>query len=85
MALTDDQRKLIWADFMQKASARQELIGTTLTKAQLRDAVNAIDIWIDDNAVDFNNSLPSEAKTQLTQKQKYELFKLVLTLKYEVM
>jgi hypothetical protein len=82
MALTDNQRKEIWMEFMRQASNRQELIGTTLTKIELRSAVNAIDNWIDSNAASFNNALPNPANTQLTNKQKYEIFKMVLTLKY---
>lgn len=82
MALTDNQRRRIWAYFMRAASTRQELIGTTLNKTQLREAVDAIDDWIDLNATSFNNALPNPAKTQLTTKQKYELFSSVLTLKY---
>jgi hypothetical protein len=70
---------------MRSASSRQELIGGSLSKIELRDAVNAIDDWIDDNAVAFNNSLPAPAKAQLTQKQKYEIFKRILVIKYEVM
>ena len=85
MALTNEQRKEIWARFMSDLSAVPEMIGDgTINKHQLRDVVDAIDDWIDANAASFNNALPEPGKSQLSGKQKYRLFKMVLIYKYEV-
>ena len=43
--LPDDERKQIWSAFMSKLGDRQEANGFTMTKQQLRDAVNDIDEW----------------------------------------
>jgi hypothetical protein len=82
--LSDTDRKQIWAQFMSDASARQELIGTTLNKNELRAVVDAIDQWIEDNQASFNNSLPEPGKSQLSTKQKVEIFMLVARVRYNV-
>lgn len=46
----------------------------TLTKAELRAAVDAADQWIDDNQAAFNTALPAAARTGLTLTQKTMLF-----------
>lgn len=85
MVLTNGQRRELWARFMSNLSAIPESIGdSTINKHELRDVVDAIDNWIDDNAMSFNNALPEPGKSQMSQKQKYCLFKMILTLKYEV-
>ena len=86
MALTNEQRKQLWGQFMDDLSAIPAVIGdSTINKHELRDVVNAIDSWIDNNASSFNNALPAPGKAQLSGKQKYCLFKMILILKYEVM
>ena len=47
-------------------------------------AVNAVDQWVDDNQISFNNSLPEPAKTNLTAIQKANLLKMVVEKRYEV-
>lgn len=46
----------------------------SLTKTDLRAAVNATDQWIDDNASSFNTAIPQPARGQLTTTQKTILF-----------
>jgi hypothetical protein len=51
-----------------------------LTKANVRDAINAIDDWVDTNASAFNTAIPTPARTEMTVKQKtfalaYVIFK----------
>lgn len=57
---------------------------TNLTKIQLKAAIDAVDTWVDDNSVAFNNNLPAEAKANLTAKQKAQLLFLVLQKRWEV-
>ena len=73
----------VWAEFMDDLSARRGTCGT-LAKADLRAAVNAIDDWVDTNAVLFNATIPLPARTQLTVRQKAELLLLVIRRRFEV-
>lgn len=57
---------------------------TSLTKADLIAAVNAIDDWVDLNAVSFNLAIPLPARTQLTAKQKAQLLFFVIRRRFEV-
>ena len=83
--LPDDERKQIWSAFMSKLGDRQEANGFTMTKQQLRDAVNDIDEWINDNQASFNSALPEPAKSQLTAKHKVELFMWVAKRRWEIL
>lgn len=82
--LGDDDRRAIWGKFMSDASARRELIGSGITKQELRAVVDAIDQWIDDNAAAFNAVLPEPGRTQLTTKQKVEIFMAIVKRRWEV-
>lgn len=81
--LTDTDRRTLWAAFMSEVSARREALGA-LTKADLRAAVDAMDAWIEANAVSFNQAIPLPARTALTAKQKAELFFAVVRRRFEV-
>ena len=81
-ALTDPQRRSIWAEFMQRASRERRDLG--LTKPQLRAAVDATDEGIDDNAASVNPALPAEARTALTAQQKALMFFAVASKRFEV-
>ena len=83
MALTDAQRRAIWADFQRDLSSEHEEIGP-LTKPQLRAAFSAVDDWIDANAASFNAALPAPAKAALTARQKARMFALVVQKRLEV-
>lgn len=78
MALTDDQVKEVWADF----------VGRTVTVARpcpwdaqaLVDAVQTLDIWLGDNQAGYNSQLTSNAATfdaDATQSDKDLLLALV--------
>ena len=81
-ALTNPQRRSIWAEFMRRASRERQDLG--LTKTQLRAAVDATDGWIDDNAASFNSALPAAARTALTAQQKALMFFAVASKRFEV-
>lgn len=74
--LTDEQRFEAWAEFMREISDAQESIG--VTKPDLRAALNAIDLWVSDNATAFNTAIPQPARTALTASQKVRLLMFVV-------
>lgn len=80
--LSNTDRQALWAKFMSDESGRGNSIDTN--KPDLRAAVDAIDNWIDSNITSFNNAIPEPAKTNLTAKQKYELFKIIADRRWEV-
>lgn len=56
----------------------------TITKAQLRAAIDALDDYMDANAAAMNNALPVAARTGLTTKQKARLLAFVVLTRYGV-
>ena len=81
-ALTDQQRISIWAEFMQQASRDRQTL--SLTKPELRAAVDATDQWIEDNVSSFNTALPAAARTALSAQQKALMFFAVASKRFEV-
>ncbi len=80
--LSDTDRVGEWAGFMSDISSRFDLLD--LSKDDLREAVNAVDDWVDDNAAAFNQALPVAARTALTAAQKAELLMRVVRRRFEV-
>jgi hypothetical protein len=76
--LTETARAEVWADFMRSLSTARE--GCTISKAEMRAAVDAADAWIEANAASFNSALPAAARAGLTTNQKARLL-AVVTLK----
>lgn len=70
--LTEGDRQEINAEAQRYWSAASAILG--LTKAQLKAAVDATDVWIDDNASAYNTALPVAARTALNADQKTLLF-----------
>lgn len=75
-ALSDAHRIELWAEFMRDISREREQI--TVSKADLRAAVDATDDWVEANKVSFNNALPAAAKANLTAAQKARLLSFVV-------
>jgi hypothetical protein len=71
MALTQADRRKVWAGVMRVWSARGESMG--FVKADLASAIDAVDQWIDDNAASYNAAIPEVVRTALTPGQKAEL------------
>lgn len=71
--LPDTDRARVWRGLMRWWSNLWEAV-ESLSKDQLRDAVNATDTWIDNNQASYNAALPEAARTALTQSQKTLLF-----------
>ena len=80
--LNDAMRRLLWSKFMKDISIKRQEIA--ITKLELREAINAIDVWVENNQANFNSSLPIEARTKLTAVQKAFLLAFVATKKAEV-
>lgn len=80
--LSESQRAEVSAGFQRDVSRVREELGA-LTKAQLRAAVDAVDTWVDDNAVSFNNAFPSPAKAELTNQQKVRILWYVVERRFQ--
>lgn len=80
--LADADRFEVWAEFMRERSQVQDAFGS-LTKQELRLAVNAIDQWVSDNATAFNTAIPQPARAQLTAPQKALLLRFVVAKRFE--
>lgn len=84
MALLANADRLgVWARLMQDLSAAREQV-PSLTKADLRAAVDAVDQWVDDNAASYNSAIPQPVRGALTARQKAELLLYVIRQRYEV-
>ena len=78
--LSDNDRIAAWANFMQRAS--NEHLPVSITKAELRAAVDAADQWVSDNQASFNSALPLPARSNLTASQKALILSFVLQKRY---
>jgi hypothetical protein len=70
--LPDVDRARIWRGWMRLLSARFEPVA--LSKDDLRAAVDATDVWIEDNQSAYNQALPQAGRDNLTAGQKTLLF-----------
>lgn len=76
MPLTTQQRSQVWGALMRAAA--EDPVPGTITKADLRAAVDACDDWIDANAASFNAALPQPFRGQANLNQKILLLAFVL-------
>jgi len=75
--LSDADRAAVTQEFMEMA------VGPfTITKNDIRAAVDALDTWYNSNAVSANQSLPLPARTALTQTDKAQMSSLIVTKRY---
>ncbi len=79
--LTDNQRAAVWAEFMRDVCKDREQYGT-LTKADIRAAVNALDDFLNAQAATINSTIPQPARAQLTTAQKARLLTAVIRHRY---
>ena len=80
--LIDADRLIVWKRIMARLS--QSRVPVSITKADLRAAVNAVDAWIEANSAAFNTAIPQPARAALTAAQKAELLSAVALRKFEV-
>lgn len=81
--LPDEDRANITAKFMSDESITFEEFGD-ISKDGLRSTINAIDNWVDNNLVSFNQAIPEPCKSGLTQKQKARIFMGIVSRRWEV-
>lgn len=80
--LTDAERFGIRKQFAGGLSATRTLFA--LSKPDIQAAVNAIDNWVDANAVSFNTAIPQPDRGTLTSKQKVQILFYIVARRYEV-
>lgn len=78
--LADQDRFDLWADYMRDRAVGA--VGGTMSKADLRAAVNALDDFMNTNAAAINSAIPLPARTVLTQAQKALLLVYVIQKRY---
>lgn len=79
--LSEGDRVEVWSRWMRE----NNIATASLTKTELRAAVDAIDQWVEDNASAFNQAIPLAARTALTAKQKAWLLFFVVRRRFEVL
>ena len=77
--LSDANRFLVWADWMQENA---ELC--SITKADLRAAINAADDWANSNAAAYNTAIPQPARGALTSAQKARILTYIITKRWQL-
>ena len=75
--LNEAGRVAVWKKGMQENTEEY-----SLPKADLREFYDRIDVYVQDNNVDLNNSLPAVAKAQLSASQKAKGFADVLAARF---
>lgn len=81
MAILDDNdRSLVHTSIMRDLSARRDPI--SITKADLRAAVNALDNYLNSNAASINTAIPQPARSNLTSSQKALILMYVIEKRY---
>lgn len=78
--LSDTDRFDVWARYM-----RDKIIANaTITKPELRAAVDAIDDFLDANDTAINNAIPEPARSALTKAEKAAIVMYVTAKRYDV-
>lgn len=77
--LNENSRVSVWEEFMRE---NKETI--SVLKLELRETINAIDQWTEDNAASFNAALPIAFRTTATPKQKALVFLLILAKRFRI-
>lgn len=77
--MSDADRVACWAQWMRE---NLDAVTSALTKAELKAAVDAMDVWANDNAVALNNAIPQPARSALSTAQKNALFAIVTFKRY---
>lgn len=79
--LGEEDRVTVWREFMADRSLARDAFGA-LTKADMRAAVDALDAFLNDNAVTINSAIPQPARAALTTQQKALLLRFVIARRY---
>lgn len=79
--LTTQERQELSAEIMRDISRLREPLN--VTKAAVIAAIIATDDWVEANTASFNSALPLPARTDMTLKQKTQLFMRVVRKRFE--
>lgn len=71
--LTEEDRFAAWKDYMAKNTEE-----FSLSKTDVRAAIDAADIWVQDNKASFNTALPVAARNALSATQKANVLLFVV-------
>ncbi len=82
--LSDTDRAELWAEFMRSPQHMFNGAGS-ITKAQLRAAIDAADDWADANASAYNTAIPQPARSALSSKQKAAILMFVIDRRWTVL
>ena len=72
--LSDSDRRDVWSEWMQDNAAN-----VSVTKADIRAAVDALDSFMSTNAAAVNSAIPQPARGSLTAAQKARLLVFVIS------
>lgn len=75
--LGETSRRELWAEFMRRNDEP-----TSITKQELRAAVDALDAFFDSNAATINAAIPQPARGSLSASQKAFILSLLLERRY---
>lgn len=78
--LSDNDRRDTWADLMADISRDRDSI--SISKVELRAAVDAIDGWLNTNAAALNAAIPQPARGALTASMKARLLVAIVRKRY---
>lgn len=82
MAVLDEANRVaVWESHMRDPDLCAETFGT-MSKTDLRAAVDALDDYLETNKTAINNALPAAAKAGMTTKQKAKLLMWVVRQRY---
>lgn len=81
--LSISDRQAVCNDTQRELSVERDTI-STLTKADLLAAVNAVDQWVSDNQASYNSALPLTARNSLSVAQKARLLANVVTKRFKL-
>lgn len=80
--LGDADRSSVWSEIMSRLSGERQSL--SVTKSDLRSAVDAVDQWVSDNQASFNAALPVAFRNDATASQKALLLMYVVIRRYSV-
>lgn len=80
-ALSENDRQECYVNLMRDVELSAETYGT-LTKADVRAAVDAIDQFLEDQKTTINNAIPQPARGAMTTKQKAKMLVWIVTKRY---
>lgn len=81
--MVDANRQEVWKEFMRLLSQDHSACPNVL-KNDIKAAVDAVDQWVSDNAVSYNNALPVAFRNNATTAQKVRLLFRVIARRYDL-